>query len=88
MSDEKRLDRIENKVDKVLEQQSESTAIQAAQHVSLKEHMRRTAMLEAELLPIKKHVDMVSAVFKILGAFVALCACTEGVVALLEYLRK
>jgi len=37
-----------------------------AQHVSLRDHMRRTQLLERELKPVKTHVDMIQGALKLL----------------------
>jgi hypothetical protein len=39
----------------------------AAQHIVLKEHIRRTELLEGQLEPIKKHVAMVNGALKFIG---------------------
>ena len=88
MSEEKRLDRIEAKVDKILEHQAESSATLAAQHVSLSEHIRRTRLLEDKLEPVENHVNMVQGGLKLVGGLILLATGVEGIVALLEYLRK
>ncbi len=64
---DKRLDKIEEKVDKILDQQSTMNATLVSQHVSISEHIRRTNLLEAEVKPIKRHVDMVNGALKLLG---------------------
>lgn len=88
MSDDKRLDRIEIKVDKVLEHQSEINVTLAAQHVSLKEHIRRTNILETELKPIKQHVQMIHGAFKLLGIIVASVGVAEALIALIAKLNQ
>jgi len=65
MSDD-RLKRIEDKVDKVVDQISEVNITLAKQHVSLKEHIRRTALLEDKMEPIDRHVKMVNGAVKLL----------------------
>lgn len=39
----------------------------AEQAVTLKEHIRRTALIEADLVPIKTHVNQVNGAIKFLG---------------------
>lgn len=39
----------------------------AAQHESLKEHIRRTALLERTIEPVKRHVAMVEGALKLVG---------------------
>ncbi len=39
----------------------------SAQHVTLKEHIRRTELLEVQLEPVKRHVAMVNGALKFIG---------------------
>lgn len=83
-----KLERIEGKLDKVVDHIGSIDVTLAAQHVSLKEHIRRTEILEQELAPIKTHVNMISGALKLIGLLAAIGAGAEGVVSLLTYLRK
>lgn len=83
MSDDKRLERIEGKIDGIGDHLGSIDVTLAAQHVSLKEHIRRTAILESELKPIKRHVDMVHGALK----FLALFAMILGIAAAIKALR-
>ena len=75
--DDKRLERIELKIDDSNEHLAKIDVTLAAQHVSLKEHMRRTALIEKELQPIKKHVNMVQGALRLIGVTAAVCAILE-----------
>lgn len=75
--DDKRLDRIETKLDDTNEKLGSIDSTLAAQHISLKEHMRRTAMLEKELKPIQKHVSMVQGALKLVSIIAMLAAIIE-----------
>lgn len=66
-----RFDKIEEKIDKISDKQTEMAIILAAQHESLKQHMRRTDLLEKAIEPIKRHVSMVNGGLKLLG-FIAI----------------
>ncbi len=59
MSDDKRLERIENKIDTATVHLSSIDVTLAKQHVSLVDHIARTELLEKDLAPIKKHVYMI-----------------------------
>jgi archaellum component FlaC len=72
--DDKRLERIESKLDATNSHLSSIDVTLASQHESLKYHIKRTELLEAELKPIKKHVDMVAGAFKLIGLTAALGA--------------
>lgn len=81
MSDDQKLIRIEDKIDGIHDKISAIDTTLAAQHESLKHHIKRTDMLEAELKPIRKHVDMVSGALKFIGIIAAL-------VAIIEFIRS
>lgn len=78
MSDDKRLERIENKVDTIKDHLGSMDATLQGQHISLKEHMRRTELLEKQVEPIKKHVDMMTGALKLLGVLATIAAIYEG----------
>jgi hypothetical protein len=84
--EDQRLERIENKLDKAAEHLSSIDSTLAAQHVSLKEHIRRTAILEIEMKPVKNHVAVVNGILKLVGLIAAIGGGIEGVVALAKYL--
>jgi len=81
MSDDKRLERIETKVDKISDHLGSIDVTLSAQHESLKDHIRRTEVLEATILPIKKHVDMVK------GAM-ALITLLGVLLGILEFFKR
>lgn len=57
--DDRRLERIEKKIDDSNEHLASIDLTLAAQHESLKQHMLRTTQIEKELRPIRRHVYMV-----------------------------
>ena len=57
------------------------------QEENLKEHMKRSDMLEAQLEPVKRHVSLVESVFKIVGAIGVLVAIAAGIVKIVEFLN-
>jgi len=81
MSDDKKLERIEIKIDNITGHLGSIDNTLTAQHVTLKEHMRRTALLEKEIAPIKKHVNMVQ------GA-IALITLLATIIAIVGVLKK
>lgn len=83
MSDD-RLNRIEDKIDKVLDKASSTDITLAKQSVILEEHIRRTAVIEEILIPIKTKVDVATLVFKILAGSGTL----GGVHGFLHYIMK
>ena len=85
--DDKRSDRLEAKLDRVANDIGEINKTLAAQHVSLKEHIRRTHILEIKIAPLEKHVHMIGGVLKAVAILGILAGIAEGSVALLTYLK-
>lgn len=77
MSDDKRLERIEAKLDDVSDHIATIDVTLGQQHISLKEHIRRTNMLEQEIKPLRKHVNMVEGFFKVLGILASIAVIAE-----------
>jgi hypothetical protein len=84
---EDRLIRLEDKIDKVIDKTASIDVTLAAQHVSLKEHIRRTEILEEEIKPIKRHVAMLQGCLKFFGLVAMSAGIVEGFVVLLDYMR-
>ncbi len=66
--DDKRLERIESKIDDTHDHLVSIDLTLNAQHISLREHIRRTAILEREIAPIKRHVNRVEGALKLAAA--------------------
>jgi len=81
MSDD-RLYRIEDKIDKISDRVSSIDKTLAEQHLSLKEHIKRTNLLEAEVRPIKKHVTMLQGAMRLIGALAGASALIKIIVEL------
>lgn len=83
-----KLNRIESKLDKVVEHISSIDTTLAGQHVQLREHIRRTELLEADMAPVKKHIYMVHGIVKFFVLITAGGAGFEGIIAVIKYLRS
>lgn len=79
MSD-KKLELIDNKLEKINERLGSIDSTLAAQHVSLREHIRRTELLEEDVKPIKRHVSMVQGAMALIG----LLATIAGIIQLFK----
>lgn len=79
MSDSSKLDKIEDKIDKVQEKIASIDSTLAAQHESLKIHIKRTNLLEQKITPIENHVAIVHALLKAIGFVAVLLSIIEGV---------
>lgn len=79
MMDDKRLERIEEKLDGTNAHLSSIDTTLSVQAIQLEEHIRRTALLEAELRPIRRHVDMMSGALKLIGLLAVLGGLYEVV---------
>jgi hypothetical protein len=73
------ISRIEDKVDVIIYRISNIDITAAKQQVSLDEHIRRTAILESELEPIKNHVAMVHGVLKFIGLVSVVVGVIESI---------
>lgn len=63
--------RVLDKLDKIDDKLGAIDVTLAGQHVTLYEHMKRTALLERELVPIKKHILMLNAMARIVAIIIA-----------------
>lgn len=61
------MDRIEIKLEKIDERLDTIDKHLAVYNQQLKEHIRRTELLETDIIPVKNHVIAVSSISKILG---------------------
>jgi hypothetical protein len=69
-----KFDRLENKIDLVIEKIHSIDKTLERNTVSLEEHMRRTNALELKLEPVERHVSGVSVVLKAFGWCVGIIA--------------
>lgn len=81
--DESRFNRLESKIDRVVESVANIDKTLAGQHVQLTEHIRRTGLLEDSMEPIKKHVAAVDGVLKFIGVAGVILGIVAGIRALL-----
>lgn len=86
MSDE-RLKRIEDKVDKIVDQIGYVNVTLAKQHISLELHIKRTNLLEAKLDPIEKHVTMIQGITKFVAQVAAVAAALAAIIAAIVALK-
>lgn len=61
------LNRLENKIDKLDERLDSINITLAAQHVCLEDHIKRTALLENEVGPLKSFMNQIMGVGKFIG---------------------
>lgn len=66
-NDEKLLDKVADKIEKLDERLDSIDKTLVKQEANLKEHMRRTELLEEDLRPIRRHVNMLEGSLKFLG---------------------
>lgn len=88
--EDKRLDRLESKIDKIVDDISEIKITLGAQHVTLVEHTRRSTLAEenlgilrTELKPIQKHVAMVTGALKLIGLVSVVVGIIAGIVQII-----
>ena len=90
MSDE-RFDKIEIKIDKLDERLDKIDVTLAAQHESLKSHMKRTELLEAQVKPLNIFMDRIKftgVILGILGGTIVGLGEAGILKAILEYFAK
>lgn len=85
---EDRLERIENKLDKVIDDIGNIKETTAKQQVSLDYHIKRTDLLEEKLEPVEAHVHMISSMFKIVGGIAVVAGIIGVIMQIIEYANK
>lgn len=75
--------RLEDKIDKVLDKQSNMDVTLGKQSVILEEHVKRTNLLETRFEPVEKHVIMVNGVLKFIGILAILLGIIEGLLKII-----
>jgi hypothetical protein len=103
MSDDKRLERMESKLDKLTDIQSEMKVDLALHIEGVKQTRELIALkekeMETKMAPVIEHVEKIEtwitigkalgiAIAKIIGAAVVAVGAVEGIVTILEYLKK
>jgi hypothetical protein len=77
--------RLDEKIDGISEKISEINVTLAAQHISLKEHIRRTEILETRLEPIESHVLLMNSSAKIISLVGIVMGVIAGLAEILHY---
>lgn len=85
---ENRLNRIESKIDKIIDKQSAHQATLAAQHVTLTDHVRRTEILESLVTPMVKKWERLQGGAKLISLLIGAIGGYEGVAAILHWAAK
>jgi len=94
MENKELLDKIYNKVEKLVEQLNDLNITVAKQEINLKDHMRRSDLLEEEvklldnrITPIEDHVKFVGSVTKVCGTLFASASAITAVVELIRFFK-
>lgn len=87
MSDE-RIIRIEDKLDKVSDRISSIDSTLAAQHESLKDHIRRTRLLEEAIVPMQTDLSTFKGVLQVLGILGGIIGVGAAVVEIVQFLIR
>lgn len=82
-----KFDKLDERMDKLDKNQSESNIILAKQEVSLSEHIKRTNLLEERLEPIEAHVQLVNGILKTIGGIAVIVTIISGIVKILQFLH-
>lgn len=81
---ESKVDRLDSKVDRLDERVDSIDRTLAVNTESLREHMRRTALIEDDIKPIKKHVAMLEGGLKLVGIVSLVIGLLIGIATLLS----
>jgi len=76
------LDKIFLKLETIDEKQAAMSEVQVRHEENLREHMRRSDLLEQEFKPVKKHVEQVRGGLRLLAALVPVAAAVAAWLAL------
>lgn len=74
----------DQKLDKIVEDITIIKVTLGEQHVSLKDHIRRTNLLEAKLIPVEKHVNMVNGALKFIGILAMIAGIVEATLRMMK----
>lgn len=80
------MERVLNKLDALDARLDNVDKTLAKQEVHLAEHIRRTALLEDAIVPIKKHVNHVEGALKFLGVVGLVASVATAIVKLVQLL--
>ncbi len=76
---------VDQKLDKIVDTLGQQAVTLERLTVTVEDHVRRTNILEADIVPIKKHVNMVQGAFKFIGLMATMAAIAE---VLVLWIRK
>lgn len=76
--------KIDEKLDKIDSSITRIDITLAKQHESLKDHMRRTHLLEQSLKPVEKHVAMVNGALKFIGILAMIMGIIESIIMMVK----
>lgn len=74
------MERLLDKLDKLDDHLQRIDVTLAKQEVSLSEHIRRTELIENDLVPIKGHVERVNGAMRFIGFIALLVSLTGGII--------
>jgi hypothetical protein len=72
-------DRLETKLDKIVDDVGEIKVHLGVYNVQLKEHMKRTELLEKKLEPVEKHVERLNGILKLIGVMAMIATIVEAI---------
>lgn len=85
---DKRIERLESKIDQVLDKQSEHNSTLTRLTVSVETHEKRSTNLEDIVLPMKKKFDMAEGAMQLVGTIASSVGVIYGVIKIIEFIRK
>jgi hypothetical protein len=73
------LKRLEDKIDKIADTQTNQAVTLGRLTVSVEEHVRRSDQFEDALKPVQKHVYMINGALKLVGLLAMIAAIAEAI---------
>lgn len=79
-----KFDKLDERLDRFEQNQSEANITLAKQEVSLSEHIKRTNLLEKKLEPVERHVQVINAILKAIGGIAVVITIISGLIKIIE----
>jgi hypothetical protein len=76
---------VDQKLDKISDTLTAQAVTLERLTVTVEDHVRRTNIIEADMVPIKKHVWMVNGALKFIGLLGIFAAIAEGITVWLKH---
>ena len=83
-----KFDELHTRLDHLDKKQDEMNETLVRNTVSLELHIKRCDLLEAKIVPIEKHVDLINASLKAIGGLAVLISVVTGIAKIIQMVRS